>query len=524
MALVMIYLIAISAISLVALRLAEQAGWLFRQPTRLIWLAGVWSLVVFTLSQTLPRHAAPGTARSSVAPTVSPTASMTGGAAHDSRPSMVDRFLPRLTSRTAAMLQASSDALPGWARALDATLLALWLALSMGIALSVGLSIVHSSLARRQWASTELDQVPVLMSERTGPLVVGVVRRRIVLPRWVFDLSLHERTLVLAHEQEHARRADPALAAFMFLALILVPWNPVLWAMRRRFALAMEVDCDRRVLSAHDAVHSYGALLLTVAERGVGMPAPAAMFARRSELRARLERMLTGGGRPMHWADRWSRAGVFLVLSVALVGVACVAPRPQPMARPDDRVRQLSVQLIDALAADSATLVQRPATADRISLQRHLERFLGADSAHRSTRVPSSDMARTRASTLLHEVALPNRAHSDSALAVLHAWASATAAQDARIASVLRSDPRFSSADSSAVPGGPAGTLWILASADGVITGSKRTADTDDIIDAERVAREFPQVSPHDVRSVSVMGGAAAGVPYARVVWGVVAR
>lgn len=562
MALEMIYLIVVSAVVLMALRLAEQAGWLFRQPTRLLWLIGAWSLVGVTLLQTLPRRVAPAIARSSVASTVSPDFSMTDVT---SRPptSVVSHLLPLLTSRTAVMLRVSADVLPGWTRALDATLLVLWLALSTVIALGVGLSILYTHVERRRWASVELDRVPVLMSERTGPAVVGVMRRRIVLPRWVFGLSLHERTLVLAHEQEHARRGDPALTALMFLALILVPWNPILWIMRRRLRLASEIDCDRRVLRAHDALPSYGALLLMVAERGCDGRIPSAMFFGRSDLHARMERMLTG--RPMHWADRWSRAGSFMLLSAVLVGVACVAPRPQSSIRPDDHARQLAAQLIDALSADSATVVTHPATADRGSLQRHLERFLDTKSPDRSSwsvarrspgegarrpsaatvwqrfdtiadpnigltaiaRFQSHDTARASASAVMHELEVRDRARSGSALALLHERASIAASQYARIASVLRADPRFASGDSSALRGGQVGTLWIVASLDGVIARSKSIPegiDPGDTINAERVAREFPQILPSDVRVVNVLGGSLVGVPYARVVWVVVAR
>ncbi len=562
MALEMIYLIAVSAVVLMALRLVEQAGWLFRQPTRLVWLIGAWSLVGFTLLQTVTRRAAPAIARSSIASTVSPDVSMTDGASHPPT-SVVSHPLPLLTSRTAALLRVSSDALPGWTRALDATLLVLWLASSILIALGVGLSMLYTRAERRRWASVELDQVPVLMSERTGPAVVGVMRRRIVLPRWVFGLSFHERTLVLAHEQEHARRADPALTALMFLALILVPWNPILWVMRRRLRLASEIDCDRRVLRAHDALSSYGALLLMVAERGCAGRIPSAMFSGRSDLRARMKRMLTD--RPMHWAERWSRAGVFTLLSAVLVGVACVAPRPQPSSQPGDHARQLAAQLIAALAADSAPVATHPAAADRVSLQRHLERFLDTMRPARSSssaatgnpgdgvrrpsaaavwqgldtiadpndrlaeaaRFQSHDMARTSATAVMRELEVRDRAGSGAALALLHERANIAADQLARIASVLRSDPRFASGDSSALHGGQAGTLWIVASPDDVIARSKGVpgrADPGDTINAERIAREFPQILAGDVRAVSVMGGSSVGVPYARVVWATVAR
>ena len=553
MASMMIYLVALSAVVLLALRLVEQAGWLFRQPTRLVWLIGAWSLVGFTLLQTVTRRAAPAIARSS---TVSSDFSVTDGASHPPA-SLVSQLPELLTARTWGRFRVSSDVLPAWTRALDAALLAFWFASSGLIAVGVGLSMLYTHTQRRQWASVELDQVPVLMSDRTGPAVVGVMRRRIVLPRWVFGLSLHERTLVLAHEQEHVRQADPVLTALMLLALILVPWNPVLWAMRSRLRLALEIDCDRRVLHAHAALSSYGALLLRVAERGCAGRIPSVMFSGRSDLRARMKRMLTD--RPMHWAARWSRAGLFMLLSAVLVGGACVAPRPQPSSQPADHARQLAAQLIGALAADSATFARHRTAADRVSLQRHLERFVDTRSPSLSSsslatgspddflRRPavtavwqgldtiadandglaeaawfqSHDRLRTSATAVMRQREVRDR------VAFLHERVNIAAGQLARIASVLRSDPRFVSGDNSALHGGRPGTLWIVASPNNVIVRSKSVpgrVDPDDIINAERISWEFPQILADDVSGVRVIGGSSVGVAYARVIWATVAR
>jgi outer membrane receptor protein involved in Fe transport len=46
-----------------------------------------------------------------------------------------------------------------------------------------------------------------------------------------------------------------------------MPWNPALWYMLARLRLAVELDCDGRVLRRGAPPHSYGALLIDVAER-----------------------------------------------------------------------------------------------------------------------------------------------------------------------------------------------------------------------------------------------------------------
>jgi TonB family protein len=72
---------------------------------------------------------------------------------------------------------------------------------------------------------------------------------------------------VLRHEDEHRRARDPFLLAFAIALVVLLPWNVgVLWQVRR-LRLAVELDCDARVLGAEPHPERYGLLLLTIAQR-----------------------------------------------------------------------------------------------------------------------------------------------------------------------------------------------------------------------------------------------------------------
>ena len=51
-------------------------------------------------------------------------------------------------------------------------------------------------------------------------------------------------------------------------AVALFPWNPALWLIVKRLRLAIEIDCDARVLAGRRSdVRDYGMLLLTVGSR-----------------------------------------------------------------------------------------------------------------------------------------------------------------------------------------------------------------------------------------------------------------
>src|SRR5690606_28854711 len=65
--------------------------------------------------------------------------------------------------------------------------------------------------AIRGWEEGGDHGAGILVSEGTGPAVVGLFPGRIVLPRWALlgDPSLCR--LMVAHEEEHLRARDPAL-------------------------------------------------------------------------------------------------------------------------------------------------------------------------------------------------------------------------------------------------------------------------------------------------------------------------
>jgi bla regulator protein BlaR1 len=133
--------------------------------------------------------------------------------------------------------------------------------------------MVRVSRARlRTWAPSAVGGVPVVITDSLGPATVGVWRSRIVLPRWVLALPDSQRQYIVRHEEEHRRSHDCTLLFLASLPIILMPWNAALWWQLRRFSLAVEMDCDRRVVSTLGDPHAYGSLLLAVAQashRGV---------------------------------------------------------------------------------------------------------------------------------------------------------------------------------------------------------------------------------------------------------------
>jgi hypothetical protein len=133
------------------------------------------------------------------------------------------------------------------------------------------------------------------------------------------------RALVLEHEREHLRAGDPRLLAAGLLCAVLMPWNPAVWWQLRRLRLAVEVDCDARVLRRRGAdVRAYGSVLLEVGRRAGRTRLPAAAFSEPASSLERRIRIMTAPRvrRPL------VRAAGFGALATLLAAAACEAPMP----------------------------------------------------------------------------------------------------------------------------------------------------------------------------------------------------
>ena len=122
---------------------------------------------------------------------------------------------------------------------------------------------------RRSWERGMLLGQPVLWSRDTGPAIVGLFRPSVVLPSWVSDIEPSRQRLILAHEEEHRRAGDGIVRFAIACLLIAFPWNPFLWLHYRRLCVAMELDCDRRVMKSFPHRRwLYGDLLVRFGGRG----------------------------------------------------------------------------------------------------------------------------------------------------------------------------------------------------------------------------------------------------------------
>jgi len=253
---------------------------------------------------------------------------------------------------------------------LDLPLRWTWVIASLAMLLALATAATRLAALRRQWRQAAVDGREVLVSPNVGPAVVGLWSPRVVLPEWALELSERERELMLAHEDEHVRAADPALLAAALVAVLVAPWNLALWWQWRRLRLAVEMDCDARVLAQGRSAPAYGELLLRVGRRRSPQMVGVAAFGEPvSFLESRIRRMLAA---MPPW--RWLGAAAAGAVAAGAIIAACEAPRPLMPEQAADRAAAASRMPESSVSM----LVPMPNTLERVPSRGVLIRWMRA--------------------------------------------------------------------------------------------------------------------------------------------------
>lgn len=207
------------------------------------------------------------------------------------------------------------------------TTMAIWLSCSALMTLYL---LLASARLRRRTAclSREVVQnVEVIVTESMGPALLGIWRPRVVVPRWFMEQFPQTQQLILEHERQHIAARDPLLLWGGILLVIALPWNLPMWWQLHRLRLAIELDCDLRVLRGGAEVERYGDVLLTVARRAIQAPA---VIISMSEPVSALERrvhnlMPRSGGRQL--------LRVFAAAALCVMGIGAAAAVDAPVLR-----------------------------------------------------------------------------------------------------------------------------------------------------------------------------------------------
>lgn len=325
-----VYAYALSSLIGLLAAVAERGLITLRRPVRGIWVSAMAAMTVAPLVVTVvtPRPAA-STVSAYRLPAPSRGAAIPGAA------QSTDVLSPSWTAPL--RLRTDSPTLPSfWQRLISlAAPLDGWLGIAWGM-LSLALAVYAACAVRATnrlpvtMPVQTIGRTVVRVSDTIGPAAIGGAMPSIVLPRWVLDLDAQLLDLIVRHEQEHLHARDPRLLMFSLMWLVLMPWHLPLWWAWRRLRLAIELDCDARVLRGLNGPRVYAQLLLYIGQRGrstvrpsvfkgLTLSVPLAIHTQGHHLKRRISAMTTpSSAKAAHVAAGLAALGLTGALAFAL--------------------------------------------------------------------------------------------------------------------------------------------------------------------------------------------------------------
>jgi len=235
---------------------------------------------------------------------------------------------PEVTARRDWAAQAPVELLAVDTAQLNALVEEVWVG-SSGIAAAVFFAgWWYGSRRRRRWWRVLVEGAELFVAQDAGPAAVGLFHPQIVVPEWLLFGPPETLCMVLAHERSHVQARDPAVWVLGLAMVILVPWNPFLWWQLRRLRLAIEVDCDRRVLSVGHDARRYARTLVNVSTH---WPAHLGGLAASSRSWSSVERRILLMNAPrVHGWRASTAAGAVLAFGIATTTILISPPASEP--------------------------------------------------------------------------------------------------------------------------------------------------------------------------------------------------
>lgn len=114
--------------------------------------------------------------------------------------------------------------------------------------------------------------IQVYVSDRiSSPITYGMVRQKVLLPKYYMNLSREQLKYILIHEKIHIDRHDNLNKFFIIFAVCIHWFNPFVWLMYVCGNRDIELACDERVIRqvGEEGREAYANVLISLASRDV---------------------------------------------------------------------------------------------------------------------------------------------------------------------------------------------------------------------------------------------------------------
>lgn len=191
-----------------------------------------------------------------------------------------------------------------------------------------------------------------------GPGIVGWWRCVLLVPAGLERLPRPQLDAVIAHELCHVRRRDTLAAAAHMLVEALFWFHPLVWWIGSRLIKERECACDEDVLALGIDPVDYSSAILSVCRRYVEAPIAFVHGVTGSDLRRRIQMILTGRvGARLSLGQRLT-LGLVGASTVVLPISAGVMSTPVRAQRPDAASQRFEIASIKPCSLENA----RPST------------------------------------------------------------------------------------------------------------------------------------------------------------------
>jgi len=170
--------------------------------------------------------------------------------------------------------------------------------------------VASSYLKTRQLINATIEQAPALSqhisvavftsTKVSSPLVVGLVKPKIIIPKSITEQLQHEQlSAIVLHEYAHIKRKDNWFGLFQELIAILFWWSPVIRILNKQIHVEREIACDLRAVAQMKNSKQYAqslidcAKLMVIEQRSV---LAMGLFSKKKELHYRVGAILKNQG------------------------------------------------------------------------------------------------------------------------------------------------------------------------------------------------------------------------------------